>query len=121
MATELDVNEENISISGLGAHLVMISYMISLALSLTHTHPHSEMLGGPSVQWASSSSSSFVFMPTGSVQPDSGRVCPQASELGPGPSSGSGPVLLLWGMVYTLEESADIQYLAPRANGLPEW
>lgn len=54
-----------------------------------------------------------------------GRVCPQASELGPEPGlgSGSGPVpeLLVWGMVYTLEESADIQYLAPRASGLPEW
>lgn len=58
-------------------------------------------------------------MPTGSLQPGCGRVCPQASELSPGP--GSGPELLVWGMVYTLEESADIQYLAPRARGLPEW
>ncbi|CAF95719.1 unnamed protein product [Tetraodon nigroviridis] len=24
-------------------------------------------------------------------------------------------------MVYTLEESVDKQYLAPRASGLPEW
>lgn len=60
-------------------------------------------------------------MPTGSLQPGCGRVCPQASELGPGPGSGPGPELLVWGMVYTLEESADIQYLAPRARGLPEW
>ncbi|CAG6017685.1 unnamed protein product [Menidia menidia] len=45
----------------------------------------------------------------------------RASELGPGPGPGSGPELLVWGMVYTLEESADIQYLAPRARGLPEW
>lgn len=63
------------------------------------------------------------------------RVCPQASELGPGSGSGSasasgpgsgsgsgsGPELPVWGMVYTLEESVDKQYLAPRASGLPEW
>lgn len=77
------------------------------------------MLGGPSVLWASSSS--VVFIPPGSVQPGCGRVCPQASELSSGPGSGPGTELLVWGMVYTLEESADIQYLAPRAKGLPEW
>lgn len=60
-------------------------------------------------------------MPTGRVQPACGRACPQASELGPGPGSGPVSELLVWGMVYTLEESADIQYLAPRARGLPEW
>lgn len=65
------------------------------------------------------------------------RVCPQASELGPasasgsgsasasgsgcGSGSGSGPELPVWGMVYTLEESVDKQYVAPRASGLPEW
>ena len=58
-------------------------------------------------------------MPNGCLQLACVRVCPQASELGPGP--GSGPELLVWGMVYTLEESADTQYLAPRARGLPEW
>lgn len=89
-----------------------------------HTHPHSEMFGGPSLLWASSSSSpAAVAVP--SVHVDCARVCPQASEPGPEPGlgSGSGPVpeLLVWGMVYTLEESADIQYLAPRASGLPEW
>lgn len=100
----------------------VLIHALSYFLCHTHTHPHSEMLGGPSVLWASSSSSSsVVFMPTGSLQPGCERVCPQASELGPGPGSGPGPVLLVWGMVYTLEESADIQYLAPRARGLPEW
>lgn len=89
-----------------------------------HTHPHLEMFGGPSLLWASSSSSpAAVAVP--SVHVDCARVCPQASEPGPEPGlgSGSGPVpeLLVWGMVYTLEESADIQYLAPRASGLPEW
>lgn len=61
------------------------------------------------------------------------RVCPQASELGPGSGSGSGsasgsgsgsgsgPELPVWGMVYTLEESVDKEYLAPRTSGLPEW
>lgn len=66
----------------------------------THTHPHSEMLGGPSVLWASPSSSPpppAVFMPTGRVPSGCGRACPQASELGPGPGSGSGsgPELLV--------------------------
>lgn len=106
------------------SHASSPMYFLSCSLSHTHTHPHSEMLGGPSVLWASSSSSSsVVFMPTGSMLPDCVRVCPQASELGPGPGScpGPEPELLVWGMVYTLEESADIQYLAPRAKGLPEW
>lgn len=91
--------------------------------SLSLTHPHSEMFGGPSLLWASSSSAA-AFTPAGGLAPCCGRVCPQASEPGSGPSSGSGsgsgPELLVWGMVYALEESADIQYLAPRANGLPE-
>lgn len=82
------------------------------------THPHSEMLGGPS------SSPSVVFMPTGSLQPDCVRVCPQASVLGPFSGScsgpGSGPDLLVWGMVYILVESVDKQYLTLRANGLLE-
>lgn len=84
------------------------------SFSLSHTHPHSEMLGGPSVLWASS----VFLVPTGCL-----CVCPLASELGPNPGPGSGPApeLLVWGMVYTLEESADIQYVAPRARGLPEW
>ena len=72
-------------------------------------------------------------MPTGSLQAGCVRVCPQASELGPGSGSasgsasgsgtgsGSGPELPVWGMVYALEESVDKPYLAPRASGLPEW